>query len=46
VRGRGEGYVEEEKRAMKKTKEVRGGCAKVADEFVIDSLISPYFRVS
>lgn len=31
------------KKAMKKTKEMRGGCAKVADEFVIDSLISPYF---
>jgi hypothetical protein len=43
VRSRGEGYVEEEKRAMKITKEMRGGCAKVADEFVIDSLISPYF---
>jgi len=43
VRGRGEGYVEEEKRAMKKTKEMRGGCAKVVDEFVIGSLISPYF---
>ena len=43
VRGRGEGYVEEEKRTMKKTKEMRGECAKVADEFVIDSLISPYF---
>jgi len=43
VRGRGEGYVEEEKRAMKITKEMRGGCAKVADEFVIDSLISPSF---
>jgi hypothetical protein len=43
VRGRGEGYVEEEKRAMRKTKEMRGGCAEVADEFVIDSLISPYF---
>jgi hypothetical protein len=42
VRGRGEGYVEEDKRAMKKTKEMRGECAKVADEFVIGSLISPY----
>jgi len=37
VRSRGEGYVEEEKRAMKKTKEMRGGCAKVADDFVIGS---------
>jgi hypothetical protein len=43
VRGRGEGYVEEDKRAMKKTKARRGECAKVADEFVIDSLISPSF---
>ena len=43
MRSRGEGYVQEEKRAMKKMKEMRGGCAKVADEFVIDSLISPYF---
>ncbi len=43
MRRRGDGYVEGERRAMKKTKEMRGECAKVADEFVIGSLISPYF---
>ena len=42
-RQRGRLLLKIDKRAMKKTKEMRGECAKVADEFVIGSLISPYF---